>query len=181
MIKQLEPPPDWPSQFCQILKQSCKISLLGMVLPFVTSAENTPQIDTLSIEGDKESISNQLQREVYPYHVSIIEINPQEVQNLSFQSFLEQQTSIQVQSFGGRADYSTLSIRGSSSAQVTFFIDGLEINRGDRQSVDLSTLNLDQFERVEIYRSNAPARFGTGKMGGVINLISRKPLKIREI
>ncbi len=141
---------------------------------FTENKDETPVLEPITLVAEKSPASEDLQRDVFPYHVSVIELKPEDIQNISLQNLLEQQVSLQVSSFGGRANYSTVSIRGSTASQVTVFIDGIEVNRGDRQTVDLSTLPIEQFERVEIYRSHAPARFGTGTIGGVINLISRK-------
>jgi outer membrane cobalamin receptor len=109
-----------------------------------------------------------------PWSTESIRLNLEEIQNLSLKDLLERQSSIQLKTTGGRASFATLSIRGSSSAQVKVFIDGQELNNGQQAQVDLSKLPLQQFERIEIYRSHAPAKFGVSPMGGVINLITRR-------
>lgn len=131
------------------------------------------ELESVTVTAKATPSAQEFLRTEFPYHVSIIELDSVQTQNLSLQDLLQEQVSLQINSLGGRANYSTLSIRGSSSSQVTVFIDGVEINRGDRQSVDFSTLDLQQFERVEIYRSHAPAKFGTAAIGGVVNLISK--------
>lgn len=138
------------------------------------SGKESVELEDITVSGEQSTSPHELDRTEFPYHVTILELDPKEIQNLSLQDLLQEQTSLQIKSLGGRADYSTLSIRGSSSTQVSLFVDGIELNRGDRQSVDLSTLDLHQFERIEIYRSHAPAKFGTGAIGGVVNLISKR-------
>ena len=116
----------------------------------------------------------ELSPESSPWSTEKISLDFKDTQNLSLQDLLERQSSIQLKSMGGRASFSTLSIRGSSSSQVKIFIDGQEINNGQSAQVDLSTLSLQQFERIEIYKSHAPARFGVSPLGGVINLVTRR-------
>lgn len=103
-----------------------------------------------------------------------LELDPEAIQNMSLQDLLEREAPVQVRRSGGRASASTLSIRGSNASQVKVLVDGTALNGGDRSEVDLSTLDLQLFEKVEIYRSHAPARFGLGAIGGVVNLITRK-------
>ena len=134
------------------------------------------QLDTLVLIGDSPG---ELIEAPESYAVSVLELTPEEIQNLSLEDLLESQVSVQVRSIGGRADYSTVSIRGASASQVKVYVDGVELNSGDAAAVDLSTLNLNRFERVEIYRSHAPARFGLGALGGVVHLISRRDKESR--
>jgi outer membrane receptor protein involved in Fe transport len=75
-----------------------------------------------------------------------------------------------VQTMGGLGDYTEVSLRGSNSQQVQVYIDGMLLNEANGGAVNLSTIPLSQAERVEVWRSGAPARFGGGSAGGVINI-----------
>lgn len=77
---------------------------------------------------------------------------------------------------GGR-----LSIRGSESRHVLILIDGKRIstetgsNRGNTFEID--RLNLNNVERVEIVRGSNSALYGSDALGGVINIITKRPEK----
>jgi len=77
-----------------------------------------------------------------------------------------------VRRLGGLGDYSAVSIRGSSFRQVQIYLDGIPLNPDGSDSVNLAELPLAAFERIEIYRGNAPASFAAAPIGGVINLVS---------
>jgi len=79
---------------------------------------------------------------------------------------------VHVQRLGGLGDYSVVTIRGSSARQVEVFVDGVPLNPHGGSAVNLSELPLDAFERVEVYRSGAPAHLGSAAMGGVVNLVT---------
>ncbi len=79
---------------------------------------------------------------------------------------------VHVQRLGGLGDYSAVTVRGSSARQVEVFVDGVPLNPHGGAAVNLSELSLDAFERVEVYRSGAPALLGSAALGGVVNLVT---------
>ena len=87
---------------------------------------------------------------------------------------LSQTVGVDVTSLGGEGQLSTVSIRGSTSEQVAVFVDGVRINTSRTGTVDFSTIPIDSIERIEVIRGAASARFGTGAMGGVINIVTKK-------
>lgn len=76
---------------------------------------------------------------------------------------------------------STVSIRGSASRHVLILIDGKRISgevsleRGN--SFEIDRISMENVERIEIIRGAASALYGSDAMGGVINIITKKPTK----
>ena len=85
---------------------------------------------------------------------------------------LETTTGVRVHRLGGMAGWSTISIRGASGRQVAVYLDGIPLNPDGATALNLSELPATAFERIEVYRSNPPARFGAAPMGGVVNLVT---------
>lgn len=81
---------------------------------------------------------------------------------------------VTVRSLGGLGQFSAVSIRGSSAAQVPIFLDGVPIAGAFAGLVDLSTLPLDATARVVIHRGLVPAAYGGAVMGGAIDLQSAR-------
>ena len=69
------------------------------------------------------------------------------------------------------------SVRGSTSSQVAVYVDGVLMNLGSEAAVDLSSIPVDDVERIEVYRGYVPAQFGAQSMGGVINVVTKNPRK----
>jgi outer membrane cobalamin receptor len=71
----------------------------------------------------------------------------------------------------------TLSIRGSSYSQVLVLLDGVRMNSPRDAGADLSALPvaLDDIERIEIVRGPSSALYGSDAVGGVVNIITKKP------
>jgi len=72
----------------------------------------------------------------------------------------------------GPGGLSQVSIRGSSPQQVLVLIDGIPLNATAQFGVNLSTITLDEVERVEILRGPYSAIYGNA-LGGVIQVVTR--------
>jgi outer membrane cobalamin receptor len=88
---------------------------------------------------------------------------------------LEEVPGLRVIRLQGRHGYAVASVRGSTSAQVAVYIDGILMNLQSEPAVDLSALPADAVERVEVYRGYIPVKFGAQAMGGVINVVTKQP------
>lgn len=88
---------------------------------------------------------------------------------------LKQVPGLHIIELKGRGAYTTASVRGSTASQVAVYVDGVLMNLGSESAVDLSTIPVENVERIEVYRGYIPARFGGASMGGVINIITKKP------
>lgn len=75
----------------------------------------------------------------------------------------------------------TLQMNGFSNQYILILIDGERLNPGDtKENVDLSRINTDNIERIEIVRGASSAMYGTDAIGGVINVITKKNSKACE-
>jgi len=78
-----------------------------------------------------------------------------------------------VKSYGAIGSLETVSLRGSTDAQVLILIDGQRLNNSQQGSVDLSTLPLDAIEKIEVVKGGNSAMYGSDAVGGVINIITK--------
>lgn len=84
---------------------------------------------------------------------------------------------VHVREVNGKGQYTVVTVRGSTAAQVGVFVDGVMTNLGGDAAVDISTIPVKNVERIEVYRGYIPARFGGTFIGGVINVVTKKPTK----
>lgn len=75
----------------------------------------------------------------------------------------------------GTKDESNLRIRGFRKNESKVLIDGRPLNSGYFGSFDLQNLPLSDIKAVHILKGPASSIYGNNTMGGVINLITRKP------
>jgi len=79
---------------------------------------------------------------------------------------------VHVRQYGGLGSFSAVSIRGSTSSQVSYFLDGVPLNQAQYGVVNASDLPLEALERIEVYRGTAPLAFDAPG-GGAVELVSR--------
>ena len=66
-------------------------------------------------------------------------------------------------------------IRGSNSAQVLILLNGRPINNLGSGGFDLSEFTTNNIERIEVLPGGGSTLYGSDAIGGVINIITRRP------
>ena len=75
---------------------------------------------------------------------------------------------------GTTLENTTVSIRGTNGQQVLVMVNGIPLNNGKGDAVNLNTISLNNVIRIEVIRGGNSAVYGEGAFGGVINLITRE-------
>jgi len=76
---------------------------------------------------------------------------------------------------------SSLQMNGFGNKYILILVDGERLNPGDtKENVDLSRINTESIERIEIVRGASSALYGSDAIGGVINVITKKNSKTCE-
>lgn len=70
---------------------------------------------------------------------------------------------------------SSMTLQGVSGENVKILIDGVPVVGRLDGNIDLSQINLQEIERIEIVEGPLSVNYGTNALAGVINLISKKP------
>jgi vitamin B12 transporter len=66
-------------------------------------------------------------------------------------------------------------IRGSNTSQVLILLDGRPINNHGGGGFDLSEFTTNNIERVEVLPGGGSTLYGSDAIGGVINIVTRRP------
>ena len=110
-----------------------------------------------------------------PGTVTIIRPEEFKGEQKTLPDFLKMVPGVHVREVQGKGQYTTVTVRGSTAAQVGVFVDGVLTNLGGDAAVDISTIPVSNVERIEVYRGYIPARFAGTFIGGVINIVTKKP------
>ncbi len=78
-----------------------------------------------------------------------------------------------VHDYGGLGQLTTVSIRGSTADGVKVLLDGLPLNTAAGGGVDLSSIPRQWIDRIEVVRGAEGAHYGSGALGGVVNVVTR--------
>ncbi len=68
-------------------------------------------------------------------------------------------------------------MQGLDGKHVLVLIDGDPVSQSTNQTTDLSQIGIMNIEQIEIVKGAVSALYGSGAMGGVINVITRKPTR----
>jgi iron complex outermembrane recepter protein len=114
-------------------------------------------------------------------------ISPKIMASMPYQTIDEQLQflpGVQVsRSFGIFSTKSSVSMRGLSGneqARTLVLMDGVPFNKADGGSVNWNLISTNPLERVEIIKGPGSALYGGNAMGGIINVLTKKPLKSFE-
>jgi outer membrane cobalamin receptor len=121
----------------------------------------------------------------YPEHLKNIPIHStllssSKLKNFNFLSLgeiLRKFSAGEMNSSGSLGQVQTLSLRGHSSSQVLFLLEGRKLNYLCNGIFNLSDLSLINLDKVEIVRGPLSSLYGANALGGVVNLIPSLPLK----
>lgn len=83
-------------------------------------------------------------------------------------------------SFGLFSHKATVSMRGVSGkeqARTLVLVDGIPVNKSDGGSVNWNLISTGEIDRVEVIKGPGSALYGGNAMGGIINIVQKKPLE----
>jgi vitamin B12 transporter len=90
-------------------------------------------------------------------------------------SLLRREAGIQVTQNGGPGQSSSLFMRGAPSAHTLIMVDGVPVRRqGFSAQPALEHILPDQIDRIEIVRGNVSAIYGSGAIGGVVQIFTKQ-------
>ena len=148
------------------------LSCTAVCAPATFAQSADPQLKEMVVTASRNS---QLLADALP-HTTVL--NARDIalsQATDVVSLLDKEAGIQITQSGGRGGASSIFVRGAASVQVLVLIDGVPITKQDASgSVSLEHLMTDQIERIEIVRGNVSAIYGTGAVGGVVQLFTKQ-------
>jgi len=90
------------------------------------------------------------------------------------------EVGVAVRDFTGSGKTVSVDIRGfgeTGPLNTLVLVDGRRVNEIDLSGVDWTQIPLDQVDRIEILRGPGSVLYGDNAVGGVINIITKKPEK----
>lgn len=114
--------------------------------------------------------------------VRIEEVGPKQMQALPLQSVDEVLKILPgvnySRSFGILSTKATVTMRGMSGKEqgrVLILVDGIPMNKSDGGGFDWNMIDPGMVQKVEVTKGAGSAIYGGNAMGGIINIITRKP------
>ena len=147
----------------------------GVAAAEALSASDAPEFELagITVEAKRPDWESKLS----PGTVTVIRPEEYKGEQKDLPDLLKMVPGVHVREVNGKGQYTVVNVRGSTAAQVGVFVDGVMTNLGGDAAVDISTIPVKNVERIEVYRGYIPARFGGTFIGGVINVVTKKPTK----
>ncbi|MFA0439898.1 TonB-dependent receptor [Vibrio sp. 10N.286.49.C2] len=98
---------------------------------------------------------------------------------LALNDFVKNIAGVESQMDGGRAGREMISIRGMDSGFTMILVNGRKMSSSNAvfrgNDFDLSAIPKESIQRIEVIRGPMSALYGSEALGGVINVITKKP------
>ncbi len=163
------------------------ISILIIALSVAeVSAQEQDTVTARQIKLDEVVVTaTRTKRRIQDIPAQVQVIGPKEIEALpaaNIDDLLRSVANVSVnRSWGIFSKNSAVTMRGlSGSQQILVLIDGVPKNRIAAGSVNWHNMNPGNIERIEIIKGPASALYGNNAMGGVINIITKRPEKRLE-
>ncbi|HLT29132.1 MAG TPA: TonB-dependent receptor, partial [Myxococcaceae bacterium] len=104
--------------------------------------------------------------------ISVVEVEDRAGRAPDTAALLTTIPGVHLQQLGGFGQAQSLSLRGASSSGVLVMLDGIPLN-GAGGLTDLSRLPTAWLSRIEVLRGGGGAAYGSGALGGAVNLVTR--------
>jgi vitamin B12 transporter len=157
--------------------RSVASSLVCLSAPFLAMAAAPVCAQTLATLPETvvtATRNTQLVSSTLPHTTVISRADIERSQASDLVTLLQREAGLQRTQNGGVGSVSSIFMRGAPSLQTLVLIDGVPLNKQDASgAVSLEHLMLDNVERVEIVRGNVSAIYGSGAIGGVIQIFTR--------
>ncbi len=166
-------------------KHSFKPALLAVALVgcFATAAQaaeepvNQQELGPVVVTASRVE---QLQKDAIP---TTLIISRQDIENkrmADLPSLLRTEAGVQFARTGGPGGTTSIFMRGANPSQTLIMIDGVpisdnaDIGGSSTMTTFLSHIQMDQIDHIEVTKGNVSAIYGSGAMGGVVNIFTKK-------
>lgn len=108
-----------------------------------------------------------------PEAVSVINAKELQGRSVSLETILNKTIGLKVGQAGGLGSSSRIIVHGLEGNRIQILWDGIPMNTSDG-AFSLDEIPIDIIERIEVYKSIIPARFGCDGLGGAVNIVTKE-------
>lgn len=96
-------------------------------------------------------------------------------QAMDVAALLQTVPGVDVARNGGPGQQTSVFMRGANSNQTRVLLNGVPINPGTAGGAALQNIGISTVQRIDIIKGPRSSLYGSGAIGGIINIVTRKP------
>ncbi len=147
------------------------LRLLAAVLLAFSVSASYAQDDAVVITASR---TEQQLRDAIPHTTILTSKDIRDSQAVDLPSLLRREAGLEFTQNGGIGSTGSVFMRGGRSAQALVLIDGVRVEDAGFGTTAIQHIMLDEVERVEIVRGNVSSLYGSGAIGGVIQVFTKR-------
>jgi len=141
------------------------------LIPLSAAAQPAPEDDAVVVTATR---TEQRVRDAIPHATIITASEIRDSGAVDLPTLLRREAGFEFSQNGGIGTTSSTFLRGAATNQVLVLIDGMRASSLTTGATALDQLMLDQIERVEVVRGNVSSLYGSGAIGGVIQVFTHR-------
>lgn len=130
---------------------------------------NARELDGVVVTGKSKV---QFMRES-PEAITVINGKDLQGRPVSLETILDKTIGLKVGQTGGLGSSSRIIVHGLEGNRIQILWDGIPMSTSDG-TFSLDEIPIDIIERIEVYKSIIPARFGCDGLGGAVNIVTKE-------
>ena len=130
---------------------------------------NARELDGVVVTGKSKV---QFMRES-PEAITVINGKDLQGRSVSLETILDKTIGLKVGQTGGLGSSSRIIVHGLEGNRIQILWDGIPVSTSDG-TFSLDEIPIDIIERIEVYKSIIPARFGCDGLGGAVNIVTKE-------
>jgi len=130
---------------------------------------NARELDGVVVTGKSKV---QFMRES-PEAITVINGKDLQGRSVSLETILDKTIGLKVGQTGGLGSSSRIIVHGLEGNRIQILWDGIPMSTSDG-TFSLDEIPIDIIERIEVYKSIIPARFGCDGLGGAVNIVTKE-------
>jgi vitamin B12 transporter len=151
----------------------------GFMRFIITAALAASALPAYAQQGDDAVVvtasrTEQRMRDAIPHTTVITRREIRDSGAVDLPTILRKEAGFEFSQTGGVGATSSTFLRGAATNQVLVLVDGVRVSSLATGATALDQLMLDQIERVEIVRGGVSSLYGSGAIGGVIQVFTHR-------
>ena len=160
--------------FSSLIRAVVALTAVSVFVPTVLAEEQKSVLDRMVVTPNRTPIDQD------DSLVPIIVIDRDDIersQALDVADLLRFHAGLDIARNGGPGQTTSLFTRGTDSNHTLVLIDGVKVNPGSIGGAAFQNIMLEMIERIEVVAGPRSTLYGSEAIGGVVNIITRRPTR----